>query len=114
VISHELRTPLNAITGYVDPLDLEVDGELTEGQSSRLDRIRIGARQLRRIIDHILVFVRSESDAFAVERLPLDLRALVGEVAELLRPRRTRKGSDSKRTWNPLRLAWIRSASAGS
>jgi signal transduction histidine kinase len=92
VISHELRTPLNAITGYVDLLDLEVDGELTEGQRSRLDRIRIGARQLLRIIDDILVYVRSESDAFAVERLPLDLRALVGEVVELLRPEGDAKG----------------------
>jgi signal transduction histidine kinase len=92
VMSHELRTPLNAITGYVDLLDAGVDGELAEGQRQRLDRIRIAARQLLRIIDDILTYVRAESAAFAVERAPVGLRALTEEVIELLRPESDAKG----------------------
>jgi signal transduction histidine kinase len=92
VISHELRTPLNAITGYADLLDAGVEGELTDGQRSRLNRIRIGAGHLLRIIDDILIFVRSEATEFSIQREPVELRALTGEVVEMLWPEADAKG----------------------
>ena len=40
VMSHELRTPLNSIGGYVDLLEMELRGPLTEAQKSDLARIK--------------------------------------------------------------------------
>ena len=39
VMSHEMRTPLNAIIGYADLLEMELDGKLTAGQTSHVDRV---------------------------------------------------------------------------
>ena len=92
VMSHELRTPLNAIIGYADLLDLGVKGALNDGQRVHLDRIRIGARHLLRIIDDILVFARSEAGATALERDPVKVPQLLDEVVGLLRPEAADKG----------------------
>ena len=40
VMSHELRTPLNSIGGYVDLLEMELRGPLTDAQKSDLARIK--------------------------------------------------------------------------
>src|SRR6478672_116807 len=42
VMSHELRTPLNSIGGYVDLLEMELRGPLTEAQRGDLQRIKRG------------------------------------------------------------------------
>lgn len=92
VMSHELRTPLNAIIGYTDLLGLGVKGPLTEGQELHLERIRIGARHLLRIIDDILVFSRSDVSPSPLEIEPVDLSELLDEVVGMLRPEARDKG----------------------
>ncbi|HKT06313.1 MAG TPA: PAS domain-containing sensor histidine kinase [Gemmatimonadaceae bacterium] len=73
-MSHELRTPLNAIAGYVDLLDLELRGPLTEQQRTDLDRIRHNQRTLLRLIDNVLDFAKLESgrQEFRVENIAID------------------------------------------
>jgi PAS domain S-box-containing protein len=60
-MSHEIRTPINAVMGYVDLLDLELAGPLTEQQRAQLGRIRSSNMHLLGIIDEVLDFSRLEA-----------------------------------------------------
>ena len=86
VISHELRTPLNGIMGYADLLTAGVRGPLTDGQQLHVDRIRQGADHLTRIIDDILVFVRSETRPSEVHRDRVRLPNTIDEIFGMVRP----------------------------
>ena len=61
VMSHELRTPLNAISGYVDLIELEIQGPVTEAQRQSLQRIRRSQQILLRLINDILNLSRIEA-----------------------------------------------------
>jgi len=54
MMSHELRTPLNAIGGYVDLMDLELHGPVTDAQHTDLARIRTNQRYLTGLISDLL------------------------------------------------------------
>jgi signal transduction histidine kinase len=54
MMSHELRTPLNAIGGYVDIIDMELRGPVTEAQHADLARIRSNQRHLTGLISDLL------------------------------------------------------------
>jgi signal transduction histidine kinase len=58
-LSHELRNPLSAITGYLELLRLDL-GELTEPQSTLLDRVRRSERMLMNIIEDVITFAKLE------------------------------------------------------
>jgi PAS domain S-box-containing protein len=60
-MSHEIRTPLNAIVGYVDLLDVEVAGPLTEGQRFQLGRIRGASQHLMSLITDVLDLSKIEA-----------------------------------------------------
>ena len=75
-MSHELRTPLNAIAGYVDLLDMDIYGPVSEAQAGALERIRRNQVHLLGLITDILNFARIE-----VGHLPFEIEPLaVGEV----------------------------------
>jgi PAS domain S-box-containing protein len=87
-MSHELRTPLNAIAGYVDILDLEIHGPMTEKQHYDVGRIRRGGETLLRLIDDVLSFAKLESGRleYRYEKVSVDdtLNAMEAFVAPLL------------------------------
>lgn len=60
-MSHEVRTPLNAIVGYADLLDLELAGELSQGQRIYLHRLRDSSRHLLGLVDDVLDLSRSDA-----------------------------------------------------
>jgi signal transduction histidine kinase len=80
VMSHELRTPLNSIGGYVDLLDLELRGPLTEAQRSDLARIKRSQEHLLGIINDILNFTRLEATEVHFDVIDVPLRALVADL----------------------------------
>ncbi|HJQ09988.1 MAG TPA: ATP-binding protein [Gemmatimonadaceae bacterium] len=80
VMSHELRTPLNSIGGYVDLLEMELHGPLTETQRSDLTRIRRSQQHLLAIINDILNFTRLEATQVRFDIIEVPLRALVGDL----------------------------------
>ena len=82
VMSHELRTPLNAIGGYVQLIEMEVHGPITEAQREALGRIDRSQRHLLRLINDVLNLSRIEAGRveYAIERVRLS------EVAESIVP----------------------------
>ena len=81
-MSHEFRTPLNAILGYAEILrEGAVGGPLTEDQQAKLERISDNARHLERMVREILASARGDQVTIVVEREPVDVAALVREVA---------------------------------
>jgi signal transduction histidine kinase len=80
VMSHELRTPLNSIGGYVDLLEMELRGPLTDAQKSDLDRIKRSQQHLLGIINDILNFTRLEATEVKFDIIDAPLRALIADL----------------------------------
>ncbi|HTK53307.1 MAG TPA: ATP-binding protein [Gemmatimonadaceae bacterium] len=87
-MSHELRTPLNAIVGYVELLEIGVQGPLTQAQRDALARIRRSGATLHRLIEDVLSFARLEAGKleYRYEEVVLDefVAALEGFIAPRL------------------------------
>jgi PAS domain S-box-containing protein len=83
-MSHEIRTPVNAVMGYVDLLELQLAGPLTEKQQAYLGRIRASNMHLLGIIDEILDFSRLDAGRVAIDRragrLDIPIRAALQMV----------------------------------
>jgi signal transduction histidine kinase len=71
VMSHELRTPLNAISGYVELLDMQIAGPVTEQQRSYLSRIHNSEQHLLALLEDVLGFARLETGRLAVSLQPV-------------------------------------------
>src|SRR5688500_1618274 len=80
VMSHELRTPLNSIGGYVDLLEMELRGPLTDAQKSDLQRIKRSQEHLLGIINDILNFTRLEATEVKFDIIDVPLRALLTDL----------------------------------
>jgi signal transduction histidine kinase len=65
-MSHEMRTPLNAVLGYVDLLEVEIAGPLTEEQRAQLERIRTASGHLLGMVDQVLDLARLDSRSLPV------------------------------------------------
>jgi signal transduction histidine kinase len=84
VMSHELRTPLNSIGGYVDLLEMELKGPLTEGQRADLQRIKRSQEHLLRIITDILNYTRLEATELHYDMIDVPVRALIADLDALI------------------------------
>jgi signal transduction histidine kinase len=85
-MSHEIRTPINAILGYHELLDLEVQGTLTEGQRTYLNRAVASGQHLLQLVDEVLDFSRLEAERTAVERGVFRLGHVISGALELVEP----------------------------
>jgi signal transduction histidine kinase len=80
VMSHELRTPLNSIGGYVELLEMEMRGPLTESQKADLQRIKRSQEHLLGIINDILNFTRLEATEVKYDLIDVPVRALLADL----------------------------------
>jgi signal transduction histidine kinase len=71
VMSHELRTPLNAISGYVELLDMQIAGPVSERQRDYLSRIKSSQSHLLSLLEEVLGFARLETGRLAVSLQPV-------------------------------------------
>jgi len=92
VMSHELRTPLNAIGGYLDLLDLGVQGPLTEAQRQSVSRMRHNQQQLLRVITSILDFTHVDSRRMAYEMTAVPVGTVLHETEERVEQQVRAKG----------------------
>lgn len=90
-ISHELKTPVTVIRGSLEALR---DGVVTGPEAVNAYYAQmIGETQwLQRLIRNLLELSRLQSDDFALERAPVDLSELLGDVAMSARALCTQKG----------------------
>ncbi|MFN4032456.1 MAG: ATP-binding protein [Fimbriimonadales bacterium] len=82
-MSHEIRTPMNGVIGM---LNLLRDTPLTSEQRDLLDTAETSAKHLLDILNDILNLAKLEAGELQLEQIPTDLKALVREVCEMMRP----------------------------
>jgi signal transduction histidine kinase len=104
-ISHELRTPLAVIRAHLESVTLHRPATagtfpLSEGGEIRLSPATMHALQteterLASLIDDLFALTRAESGGLQIQREPVDVAAIVDEVASLMRPLAWRESSVS-------------------
>jgi signal transduction histidine kinase/ActR/RegA family two-component response regulator len=89
-LSHELRTPLTAILGWASML---AEGGLDAGATARaVAAIGRNARAQKQIVEDVLDVSRIITGKLRLEMRPVELRALVQDAVESVRPAAEAKG----------------------
>lgn len=89
MLGHEIRTPMTGVLGMAELLQ---GGELAPEQRRRVDALEAAGRHLLRLVNDALDLARIEAGKLRLEPAPFDLRALLDEVAGLLRPLAVARG----------------------
>lgn len=90
-MSHELRTPLNAIGGYVELLEMELRGPITELQRRDLTRIRHSQQHLLSLISAVLDLTRFETGRVSYELTTIAVDPLLAGLDALVEPQAVAK-----------------------
>ena len=85
-MSHELRTPLNAIAGYVELMEMEVRGPLTDAQRDDLRRIGQNQRVLLALINDVLNFAKLEAGHVEFELADIPMHECLSAMEALVMP----------------------------
>jgi PAS domain S-box-containing protein len=91
-MSHELRTPLNAIGGYVDLIQMELRGPVTEQQQSDLERVKRAQQHLLGLINDVLNFAKLEAGRIELQIGDVALDGLLDDVEGLIAPQAAARG----------------------
>lgn len=91
-MTHEFSTPLNAILGYAEILREGAVGSITSEQREQLGRISANAWHLQHLVKEILLSARTDRVDLVVDCAPVDLSALVPEVAASIETLAAEKG----------------------
>jgi two-component system sensor histidine kinase GlrK len=81
-VSHELKTPLTALREGAELLSEEVVGKLTPEQREIAEILRHNSVELQKLIEDLLSFGASQFRKVTVDLGPVDVREVVGRVAE--------------------------------
>ncbi len=94
LVSHELRTPLSTLLLQLEVLQRVRAGEanLGERHAQTVGRMRRSAQRLLELVESLLHVARLETGKIEVRPEEVDLRALVGDVVDELRPQAEQKG----------------------
>ena len=106
-MSHELRTPLNAIIGYSEMMqeDAEMDGRDADVDDHK--RIILAGKRLLLNINDILDFSKIEAGRMEAEIGQFDLRDMINDAADTIRPALAEKNVELKITLpDQLPAAW--------
>ncbi len=81
-VSHDLRAPLRAIEGFSSLIEKEYSAALDDRGKGYFRRVRTGASRMAALIDDLLKLSRISRQE--MQRAPVDLSALVRDVADEL------------------------------
>ena len=79
-VSHEVRTPLTLIKEGAQQLLDEFAGPLESGQKERVEIIKRQSNRMLSLVTELLDLSRVEAGRLVLDREPIDLKAIVGEV----------------------------------
>jgi signal transduction histidine kinase/ActR/RegA family two-component response regulator len=85
-VSHELRTPMVSVKGYTDLL---LDGALGGLNAKQRKGLRVAQRNIDRLVhlvDELLDYSRLTARSTAITKKMVDIRPLISDSVELLRP----------------------------
>ncbi len=91
-MSHELRTPLNSIIGFTGIVLKGYVGPLNEEQTKQLSMVRSSANHLLSLINDVLDISKIEAGQLQVSFDSLDLRAVIEQAVQSVRPAAEKKG----------------------
>jgi len=87
---HEFRTPASVVGGYLRMLQRDADTTLSERQRKMVDEAEKSCGRLVALIAEMSEISKLDAGLIALARQPLDLFALVGEVAGLVQEAKDR------------------------
>ena len=79
---HEFRTPASVVGGYLRMLQRDAAGELNDRQRKMIDEAEKSCARLVALIAELSEVSKLDSGAIALARQPVDIFALVADVAE--------------------------------
>jgi signal transduction histidine kinase len=88
---HEFRTPVSVVGGYLRMLQRDAAGELNDRQRKMIDEAERSCARLVALIAELSDVSKLDSGAIALARQPVDVFALVSDVAEQVQEARDRE-----------------------